>query len=93
MAFDRSNLGLADSGMNSNLPRMWSYTTSDSSATVDSAGYFNDAKSFLKVGDVIRAKTSTGGTTETLDYFVSQNDGTTVDVNDGVDPAGTTDTD
>lgn len=36
-----------------NAPTMWSYKTSDTLATVDGAGYFNDAGDVLKLGDWI----------------------------------------
>lgn len=93
MAFDRTDLALDTPAQNSNLPRKWSYTTADATAVVDSAGYFNNASDLLKVGDVITAKTSTGGTTAYGEYYVSANDGTTVDVNDAVSIVTSTDTD
>jgi hypothetical protein len=93
MAFDKTDLGLESAALNSTLPRTWLYTTADAKATVDSAGYFNKAAAELKVGDLIRAKCSTGGTTSYDTFFVSANDGTTVDVNDSVIYNTTTDTD
>lgn len=93
MAFDKTNFGRESSHQNSNLPAVWVYTTTDAKATIDTAGYFNDMADFLKVGDVIKAKTDTGGTTAYDEFFVSANDGTTVDVNDSVVYSTTTDTD
>jgi len=93
MAFTKTNFGRASTHHNSALPAEWVYTTADTSATVDSAGYFNDMADFVKVGDVIKAKTSTGGTTEYNEFYVSANDGTTVDTNDAVAYSTTTDTD
>jgi len=93
MTFDITNFGKLDSNQSQGLPQEWGYTTTDTSATVDTAGYFNDAVNILNVGDVIKAKTSTGGTTEFNEFYVSQNDGTTVDVNDAVSYSTSTDTD
>lgn len=93
MAFDKSNFGLLDSNMNSTLPRRWGYTTTDAKTVVDSAGYFNDVADELGVGDEVIALTATGGTTLYDTFFVSANDGTTVDVNDSVVYSTTTDTD
>jgi hypothetical protein len=93
MAFDITKFGLNDSGMNSDLPREWAYTTTDTAATVDTVGYFNSMAKFLKVGDTIRAKCSTGGTATYNTFFVSANSGTVVDVNDSVVYSTTTDTD
>ena len=93
MAFDRSNLGLADAGMNTTLPRTWAYTTTDATATVDTAGYFNSAADLLAVGDVIVAITSSGGTPSYDSYFVNSNTGGVVDVSDTVALDGASDTD
>lgn len=93
MAFDRTKLGLDSSGMNSDLPRTWNYTTTDTQATVNTAGYFNDAADILTVGDRITAITNTGGTPSYDVYFVNANSGTVVDVDDGTAIDGGTDTD
>lgn len=93
MAFDRTKLGLTHASLNSNHARQWAYYTADATATVDSAGYFNSAADLLNVGDEIYAITSVGGTTAYGNYYVSANDGTTVDVNDAVSRVTSTDTD
>lgn len=93
MAFDRKNLALDSPGQNSGLPREWTYTTTDTAAVVDSAGYFNDAKDLLNVGDLINANVDTDGTPGYGSFYVSANDGTTVDVNDLVTRVSSTDTD
>jgi len=50
---------------------------------------------FLNVGDLIKANVDTDGTPGYKEFFVSANDGTTVDVNDATARSGesTTDTD
>lgn len=93
MAFIRTDLGLASAGMNTSLPRTWAYTTADATATVDTAGYFNDAADLLAVGDVIVAITSTGGTASYDSYFVNSNTGGVVDVSDTAAIDGASDTD
>jgi hypothetical protein len=92
MAFDRTNFAVSENH-NSSLPRVCSYTTVDTAAAVDSAGYFNDVADILNVGDVIKANVDTDGTPGYVEFYVSANDGTTVDVNDGVTIVTTTDTD
>ena len=34
-------------------PAMWTYTTTDNTATMNTAGYFNTASDLLKVGDIM----------------------------------------
>ena len=56
MAYNKDNLqpigGQAKAG---NAPQMWSYTApgTDTLADINTAAYFNDAHSVLKVGDLI----------------------------------------
>ena len=56
MAYTKDNLqpigGQSKAG---NAPQMWSYTTPDADAVaaVIASGYFNDASSVLKVGDLV----------------------------------------
>jgi hypothetical protein len=63
---------------------LWHYTTTDTIATVNTAGYFNDAANMLGLNDVIIAVTSTGGTPVVSHTYVNANNGSTVDVVDGV---------
>lgn len=67
-----------------NAPQMWTYTTTDAIADVNTAGYFNSAASLLKVGDIIFCHTSTGGTAAMTIVWVNANSGTVVDVVDGL---------
>jgi len=56
MAYNKDNLqpigGQSKAG---NAPQMWSYTApgTDALADMNTAGYFNDASSVLKTGDLI----------------------------------------
>lgn len=93
MTFDRTKLGLSDANMNPNLPRKWAYTSTDTAAVIDTAGYFNNASDLLKVGDEIKANVDTDGTPGYGKFFVSANSGGVVDVNDISTLSGGTDTD
>lgn len=61
---------------------LWHYTTADSAATVDTAGYFNSAAAMLRVGDILIANVDTAGSPKGGLFLVSANSGTIVDVND-----------
>jgi N-acetylmuramic acid 6-phosphate (MurNAc-6-P) etherase len=63
---------------------LWHYSTADTIADVNTAGYFNSAANMLGVNDVIIAVTSTGGTPVVSHTYVNANSGTVVDVVDGV---------
>jgi len=71
---------------------LWSYTTPDAAATVDTANYFDGALQHLKVGDFILARVATGGSIAFGIFVVNANDGTHVDVAD-MNAFGGTDTD
>lgn len=79
MAFSAANLTRLAGGSGVAL---WHYTSADAIATVNTAGYFNDAANMLNVRDVIIVVDSNTPTTS----FVSvlSNDGSTVDVSDGL---------
>lgn len=81
MAYTASSLCCIGGGSGQ---RLWYYSTADTIATVNTAGYFNDAANMLNVNDVILAITSTGGTPVVSHTYVNANDGSTVDVVNGV---------
>ncbi|NDB57819.1 hypothetical protein EB001_05180 [bacterium] len=71
MAF--SSTGLQPIGGQSkagNAPQMWSYTTTDAAATVDTSGYFNSVASLLKVGDLIYRVTTSSGAVSTAGLHI-----------------------
>jgi hypothetical protein len=47
------------------------YATDDAAATVETAGYFNDARNFLRKGDILLATMANGGTPVTKQYVVT----------------------
>tara|TARA_X000001036_G_scaffold124807_2_gene118309 strand:- start:748 stop:1011 length:264 start_codon:yes stop_codon:yes gene_type:complete len=78
MAYAASGLNRLAGASNGNL---WWYSTTDTIATVNSAGYFNDAANMLSIRDVIIVSDTNAPTTS----FVSvlSNTGSVVDVSDG----------
>lgn len=63
---------------------LWHYSTADTIADVNTAGYFNSAANMLALNDVIIAVTETGGTPVVSHTYVNANSGTVVDVVNGV---------
>jgi hypothetical protein len=91
MAYSSTGLNAAGGQSKAgNAPQLWTYTSADAIATVNTSGYFNSAASLLKVGDLIYVF----DTTNTLGHlvFVNANSGTVVDVTDGL-AVTSTDTD
>lgn len=74
---------------NSDAPVLWTYSTTDTIADVNTAGYFNDASADLGVGDLIYCNTSTGGTMVCTLTQVLSNASGVVDVADGTTLAAT----
>ena len=72
--------GLARIGGDSN-GSLWMYTTVDPIATVNTAGYFNNAANMLAVRDLIIVCDTNVPTTNFVN--VLSNTGTVVDVSDG----------
>ncbi len=86
-----SSTGLSAAGGQSkagNAPQLWTYSSADAIATVNTSGYFNSAASLLKVGDLIYVY----DTVNVLGHlvYVNANSGTVVDVTNGL---AVTDTD
>ena len=78
--------GLARIGGDSN-GSLWMYTTTDAIATVNTAGYFNDAANMLAVRDLVIVCDTNVQTTNFVN--VLSNTGTVVDVSDGTAVAET----
>ena len=53
MAYDVKGLMLVAGSKAGNAPQVWTYKSDDLAADIDGAGYFNDASSILKVGDLM----------------------------------------
>jgi N-acetylmuramic acid 6-phosphate (MurNAc-6-P) etherase len=63
---------------------LWHYSTADTLADVNTAGYFNSASNMLNINDVIIAVTETGGTPVVSHTYVNANASGVVDVVNGV---------
>lgn len=71
MAFSMTGLNaIGGQSKAGNAPQMWSYTTTDAAATVDTSGYFNSVASVLKVGDLIWRVTTSSGAVSTAGWHV-----------------------
>ena len=89
MAFSTTGFATIAASKRGNAPGIYAYKTTDSIATVNTEGYFNDLASVLEVGDLIYCVTSTGSTAvATLAYVLSNASGV-VDVSDGTTLANT----
>lgn len=64
-------IGLAAGTPSDRLAGGWDYATDDAAATVETAGYFNGARAFLRVGDVITSVMAAGGTPVLKQYVVT----------------------
>ena len=72
-----------------NSPTLYSYSTVDTAATVNTAGYFNDMALTLNINDLIFVASSTGGTPVVSIMYVLSNAAGVVDVTDGTVLAAT----
>ena len=71
-------------------PQLFTYTTTDAVADVNTEGYFNTVNAQLAVGDVIISVTSTGGTlASSIHTVASVSAAGVVDVTDGTTIAQT----
>jgi hypothetical protein len=84
MAFSTTGFATIGASKAGNAPSVYTYSTADTIADVNTAGYFNAVASLLKVGDIIFCYTSTGGTPVMSIVYVNANSGTVVDVTDGL---------
>jgi hypothetical protein len=64
--------------------RLWYYVSTDAIADANTAGYFNDAANMLNLNDLIITVTSTGGTPVITHAYVNANNGSVVDITNGV---------
>ena len=88
MAFSRTGINpIGGQSKKGTAPQMWTYTSADSIATVNTAGYFNDMTNELSVGDVIFVHDSATPTMSIV--MVASNASSVVDVTDGTTVAMT----
>lgn len=89
MAFSATGFNVVNSAKKGNAPSIFTYTSTDSIADVNTAGYFNDLADTLTVGDLIYCVTSTGTTAVATLVYVLSNASGVVDVSDGTTLANT----
>ncbi len=89
MAYSSTGFATIGASKRGNAPSIYSYSTADTIATVNTEGYFNDLSDTLAVGDVIFVRSSTGGTQVLTIVYVLSNASGVVDVNDGTTLANT----
>jgi hypothetical protein len=77
MALTASNLSVLAYANNFTL---WHYTTTETSGTIEGAGYFNGAVDMLRVNDLMIINIDTDGTPSTKFYIVTANTGSSVTV-------------
>ena len=90
MAFSSAGWNVIGAAKKGNAPSMYTYTSADAIATVNTAGYFNDLSDTVAVGDVIFVHDSATPTLSIV--MVASNTSGVVDVTDGTTIA-MTDTD
>lgn len=81
MAFSSAGLNVMGASKKGNAPSMYTYTSADAIATVNTAGYFNDLSDTLAVGDIIFCYDSNTPTMSIV--VVLSNASGVVDVSDG----------
>ena len=90
MAFARAGWNpIGGQSKKGSAPQLFTYTTTDTVATVNTAAYFNDVSEDVSVGDVIISVTSTGGTLASSIHTVVSNSSGVVDVSYGTTIAQT----
>jgi len=90
MAFSSAGWNVIGAAKKGNAPSMYTYTSADAIATVNTVGYFNDLSDTLAVGDIIFVHDSATPTMSIV--MVASNASGVVDVTDGT-AVSMTDTD
>jgi hypothetical protein len=81
MAYSSDGFNVIGAAKKGNAPSMYTYTSADAIATVNTAGYFNDLSDTLAVGDIIFVHDSATPTMSIV--VVLSNASGVVDVSDG----------
>lgn len=89
MAFSSAGWSVVGASKRGNAPSVFTYTTTDAIADVNTSGYFNTLANTLSVGDLIYCVTSTGTTAVATLVYVLSNASGVVDINDGTTLANT----
>ena len=89
MAYSSTGFATIGASKKGNAPSIYTYSTTDAIADINTEGYFNNLSDTLAVGDVIFVRSSTGGTQVLTIVYVLSNASGVVDVNDGTTLANT----
>jgi len=81
MAYSSDGLNVIGAAKKGNAPSMYTYTSADAIADVNTSGYFNDLSDTLAVGDIIFVHDSATPTMSIV--MVASNASGVVDVTDG----------
>jgi len=81
MAFSANGWNVIGAAKKGNAPSMYTYTSADAIATVNTSGYFNDLSDTVAVGDIIFVHDSATPTLSIV--MVASNAAGVVDVTDG----------
>lgn len=81
MAYSNTGLNTVAASKRGNAPSIYTYTSADAIATVNTTGYFNDLSDTLAVGDIIFVHDSATPTMSIV--VVLSNASGVVDVSDG----------
>lgn len=81
MAYSNTGLNTVAASKRGNAPSIYTYTSTDAIATVNTTGYFNDLSDTLAVGDIIFVHDSATPTMSIV--VVLSNASGVVDVSDG----------
>ena len=81
MAFSKGGLNVIGAAKKGNAPSMYTYTSADAIAAVNTSGYFDDLSDTLAVGDIIFVHDSATPTMSIV--MVASNASGVVDVTDG----------
>ena len=81
MAYSSTGWNVIGAAKKGNAPSMYTYTSADAIATVNTSGYFNDLSDTLAVGDIIFVHDSATPTMSIV--MVASNASGVVDVTDG----------
>jgi hypothetical protein len=89
MAYSSTGFTTVAASKAGNAPSIYSYSTEDAIADVNTEGYFNSLSTILKVGDLIYCVTSTGSTIVATLAVVRSNASGVVDIDNGTTLANT----
>ena len=83
MAFSATGWATVGASKRGNAPSVYTYSTADAIADINTSGYFNTLANSLSVGDLIYCFSSTGGTPAAHLVWVVSNSSGVVDVTNG----------